>query len=126
LLLLKPGRGTRGWLLLAYNNDGVVRALRRAKGDEKGLSSSIEGYLVDDKGELDKLCVVATFVLRFESSSLTDSDGVVERIDALRLCCVGIAGNAGAAGLQGINRIRKHHSEDNERFSSLAISANIW
>jgi hypothetical protein len=42
--------------------------------------SIIEGYLVDDKGELDKLCVVATFVLPFESSSLTDSNGVVERL----------------------------------------------
>jgi hypothetical protein len=52
---------------------------------------------------LDKLCDVATFVLWFESSSLTDSNGVVEPLHALRLCCVGIAGNAGAAGLQGIN-----------------------
>ena len=63
-LFFEPGRGTRGlFCVLTISHDGVVRkALRRAKGDEKGLSSSIEGYLFDDEGELDKLWVVPIFV----------------------------------------------------------------
>jgi hypothetical protein len=60
---LEPGRGMWGLGKATTDSDGgVVRAVRGSNidGDRVYLA------LFRDRGELDKLCVVATFVLQFE------------------------------------------------------------